>query len=247
MFPKKVILPLFAIAMASFVACGDDDSSFNPTGDNSAPNKKVVPDGQLPDTLEYFSDVDKYPCSQTENKCATVYVRGHSHPVQCDGMGGWYEVFAGTVEGRGDTDNNPDIVGPSDPNIVGPTNTDMIVPSNINWDSLKASYDVEPDVQPVDPVEPQIEPSVEPQIEPVDTTTVEPVKPAGDKVACSKGPACTEGPAELASECKTDEGEELLDACPAGGEACDVGEGITMYLYEGAGITCADLLAFMQM
>ena len=208
MFPKKVILPLFAIALASFVACGDDDSSFNPTGDNSAPNKKVVPDGQLPDTLEYFSDVDKYPCSQTENKCATVYVRGHSHPVQCDGMGGWFEVFAGTVEGCGDTDNNPDIVGPSD----------------------------------ISPVEP-----VEPQIEPVDTTTVEPVKPAGDKVACSKGPACTEGPAELASECKTDEGEELLDACPAGGEACDVGEGITMYLYEGAGITCADLLAFMQM
>ena len=208
MFPKKVILPLFAIALASFVACGDDDSSFNPTGDNSAPNKKVVPDGQLPDTLEYFSDVDKYPCSQTENKCATVYVRGHSHPVQCDGMGGWFEVFAGTVEGCGDTDNNPDIVGPSD----------------------------------ISPVEP-----VEPQIEPVDTTTVEPVKPTGDKVACSKGPACTEGPAELASECKTDEGEELLDACPAGGEACDVGEGITMYLYEGAGITCADLLAFMQM
>ena len=208
MFPKKVILPLFAIALASFVACGDDDSSFNPTGDNSAPNKKVVPDGQLPDTLEYFSNVDKYPCSQTENKCATVYVRGHGHPVQCDGMGGWFEVFAGTVEGCGDTDNNPDIVGPSD----------------------------------ISPVEP-----VEPQIEPVDTTTVEPVKPAGDKVACSKGPACTEGPAELASECKTDEGEELLDACPAGGEACDVGEGITMYLYEGAGITCADLLAFMQM
>ena len=209
MFPKKVILPLFAIAMASFVACGDDDSSFNPTGDNSAPTKKVVPDGQLPDTLDYFSDVDKYPCTRTENKCATVYVRGHSHPVQCDGMGGWYEVFAGTVEGCGDTDNNPDIVGPTD---MQPFNPSDIVPT---------------------------EPTTEPD--------VQPTKPAGDKVACSKGPACVEGPAELAEECMTDEGEELVDACPAGGEACDFGEGITMYLYEGAGITCADLQAFMQM
>lgn len=222
MFPKKVILPLFAIAMASFVACGDDDSSFNPTGDNSAPNKKVVPDGQLPDTLEYFSDVDKYPCSQTENKCATVYVRGHSHPVQCDGMGGWFEVFAGTVEGCGDTDNNPDIVGPSD---ISPVNPD-IQPTN-------------PDVQPTNPDVQPTNPDVQP--------TNPDVKPAGNKIACSSGPMCTEGPAEFASECEEEDGETLLDACPAGGEACDVGEGITMYLYEGAGITCADLLAFMQM
>jgi len=234
MFPKKVIFPLFAIALASFVACGDDDSSFNPTGDTTPTKEKQQDDGQLPDTLEYFSDVDKYPCSQTENKCATVYVRGHSHPVQCDGMGGWYEVFAGTVEGCGDTDNNPDIVGPSD---ISPVNPSDIVPAD-------------PTLEPtVEPTEPTVEPT-EPTVQPTEPTTepdVQPVKPAGDKVACSKGPACTEGPAELASECKTDEGEELLDACPAGGEACDVGEGITMYLYEGAGITCADLLAFMQM
>ena len=78
-----------------------------------APANEKQPDGQLPDTLQNFSDTEKYPCSQTENKCATVYVVGHSHPVQCDGMGGWFEAFTGSVEGCGDTQSNP-IVGPSD-------------------------------------------------------------------------------------------------------------------------------------
>jgi hypothetical protein len=77
---------------------------------------------------------------------------------------------------------------------------------------------------------------------------VQPVKPAGNKIACSSGPMCTEGPAEFASECEEEDGETLLDACPAGGEPCDIGEAdITVYLYDGAGLTCADLQAFMQM
>lgn len=219
MFPKKVILPLFAIAMASFVACGDDDSSFNPTSDKTTPANEKQPDGQLPDTLQNFSDTEKYPCSQTENKCATVYVVGHSHPVQCDGMGGWFEAFTGSVEGCGDTQSNPDIVGPSD---ISPVNPD-IQPTN-------------PDVQPTNP---DVQPT---------NPDVQPVKPAGDKIACSSGPMCTEGPAEFASECEEEDGETLLDACPAGGEPCDIGEAdITVYLYDGAGLTCADLLAFMQM
>ena len=73
---------------------------------------------------------------------------------------------------------------------------------------------------------------------------------AGDKVYCLKQAdfACVEGPASLASGCSESEGETLVDQCPAGGEVCDIGEnGIIMNLYEGYGMTCAELKAFMSM
>jgi hypothetical protein len=61
-----------------------------------------------------------------------------------------------------------------------------------------------------------------------------------------KAGVCSEGPAALASECSAEEGEELLDACPAGGEVCDIGEdGITMYFYADAAMSCDDYKAMI--
>jgi len=75
---KKLILPIAAIAMASFVACGDDSS---PSSSSSSPKQDT-----LPASVEKFFDLDNnYTCSQTVNKCATVQVVGYSELAQCNG------------------------------------------------------------------------------------------------------------------------------------------------------------------
>ncbi len=75
---KKLILPIAAIAMASFVACGDDSST---SSASSSPKQDA-----LPASVEKFFDLDNnYTCSQTVNKCATVQVVGYSELAQCNG------------------------------------------------------------------------------------------------------------------------------------------------------------------
>ena len=74
-----------------------------------------------------------------------------------------------------------------------------------------------------------------------------------NKVGCMKAGICTEGPASMASECTAEEGEELLDACPAGGEICDIDEegfamyfeGLTMYFYADAAMSCDEYKALI--
>lgn len=76
------------------------------------------------------------------------------------------------------------------------------------------------------------------------TESKEPYNPNGKTIACSFGPICTEAPTSLvdASDCDG----ELLNACPAGGEKCDlsslgaVANGAAMYVYDG--ITCEMIL-----
>ncbi|SHL25056.1 hypothetical protein [Fibrobacter sp. UWH4] len=81
---------------------------------------------------------------------------------------------------------------------------------------------------------------------PADPAAETPADPATGTVGCMKAGICSEGPAAMASECTAEEGEELLAACPAGGEACDIGEeGITMYFYADAPMSCADYKAMI--
>jgi len=75
---RKLILPIAAIAMASFVACSDDSS---PNAPAAGPKQDT-----LPASVEKFFDLDNnYTCSQTVNKCATVAVTGYSELAQCNG------------------------------------------------------------------------------------------------------------------------------------------------------------------
>jgi hypothetical protein len=75
---RKLILPIAAIAMASFVACSDDSS---PNAPAAGPKQDA-----LPASVEKFFDLDNnYTCSQTVNKCATVVVTGYSELAQCNG------------------------------------------------------------------------------------------------------------------------------------------------------------------
>ena len=91
-------------------------------------------------------------------------------------------------------------------------------------------------------------PAAETPADPAAETPADPgaEEPATGTVGCMKAGICSEGPAAMASECTAEEGEELLDACPAGGEACDIGEeGITMYFYADAPMSCADYKAMI--
>ena len=75
---RKLILPIAAFAMASFVACSDDSS---PNAPAAGPKQDT-----LPASVDKFFDLDNnYTCSQTVNKCATVAVTGYSELAQCNG------------------------------------------------------------------------------------------------------------------------------------------------------------------
>ncbi|WP_405341567.1 hypothetical protein [Fibrobacter sp.] len=73
MFSKKILFPMAAIAMASFVACGDDSSSGSPASDAA------------PASIQKFEEIDDVACSQTVNLCAKVYLVEHNDTLQCNG------------------------------------------------------------------------------------------------------------------------------------------------------------------
>ena len=180
MFSKKVLFPMAVVAMASFVACGDDSSS--------GPSSSAAPA-----SVGTFMDLGKIPCSASQNLCSIVLIEDHNDYYQCNGT---------------------------------------------QWNMMLHGKDT-PDAACANAA-----PAADPAATPAETTPA--TTPSGDKVACQKEKICTEGPADLASECSSAEGETLLDACPAGGQPCDIGEaGITMYFYEGAAMTCDEYKAMI--
>ena len=73
MISKKVLFPLAAVAMASFVACGDDSSSGSPSSDAA------------PASIQKFEEIDDVACSQSANLGAKVYLVEHNDTLQCNG------------------------------------------------------------------------------------------------------------------------------------------------------------------
>ena len=195
MFSKKILFPMAAIAMASFVACGDDSSS-------GASDSNVAPA-----SIPTFMDIDKYECSATVNKCAKIYIEDKNDTMQCDGVNAWRSLITGPLAA---CETAPAADTPADPAAETPADPAAETPAD-------------PEVGPVGPV-------------------------AGDKVYCSKEGTCVEGPAAAADNC-TAQGGELVDACPAGGYACDMPEqGVTMYFYgEGAEESCAFIKGIANM
>ena len=73
------------------------------------------------------------------------------------------------------------------------------------------------------------------------------VELTGEKVACSNSMFCAEGDAAYASECDEESGGVLVDACPAGGEKCDLGiPGVDLYVYPESILSCEMLQSFMK-
>ncbi len=232
MFSKKILFPLATVAMASFVACGDDSSS-------SASNDVA------PASVKTFMDIGDIPCSDSQNFCAIVLVEEHNDYYQCNGQ--WNMMHQGkdsplagceSATPAADPANGEGSTTPAeDTGVTTPTETPAADPAATPAETPAA----DPAATPAET--PAADPAATPAETPAETT---PAAPTGDKVGCQVGKMCTEGPAAMASGCSAEEGKTLLDACPAGGEPCDIGEaGITMYFYEGAEMSCEDYKAMI--
>jgi hypothetical protein len=240
MFSKKILFPLATVAMASFVACGDDSSS-------SASNDVA------PASVKTFMDIGDIPCSDSQNFCAIVLVEEHNDYYQCNGQ--WNMMHQGkdsplagceSATPAADPANGEGSTTPAeDTGVTTPTETPAADPAATPAETPAADPAATPAETPAaDPAATPAEtPAADPAATPAETT---PAAPTGDKVGCQVGKMCTEGPAAMASGCSAEEGKTLLDACPAGGEPCDIGEaGITMYFYEGAEMSCEDYKAMI--
>lgn len=243
MISKKVLFPLAAVAMASFVACGDDSSSGSPSSDAA------------PASIQKFEEIDDVACSQTANLCAKVYLVEHNDTLQCNGSQ-WNTMIndqpVAGCENAAPVANDSAAQEPAaqdpaanDPAAQDPAAQDPAVQDPAANDPA-AQDPADPGVAE-DPAGPGAgEEPAGPGAgeEPAGPGAGE--EPATGTVGCMKAGVCSEGPAALASECSAEEGEELLDACPAGGEVCDIGEdGITMYFYADAAMSCDDYKAMI--
>ncbi|MBR4559335.1 MAG: hypothetical protein IKO21_07200 [Fibrobacter sp.] len=223
MISKKVLFPLAAVAMASFVACGDDSSSGSPSSDAA------------PASIQKFEEIDDVACSQTANLCAKVYLVEHNDTLQCNGTQ-WNTMINGQpvagCENAAPVANDSAAQEPAaqDPAANDPAAQDPADPGAGEEPAGPGAGE-----EPAGPGAGE---------EPAGPGAGE--EPATGTVGCMKAGVCSEGPAALASECSAEEGEELLDACPAGGEVCDIGEdGITMYFYADAAMSCDDYKAMI--
>ena len=95
MLNKKIILPFAALAMASFVACGDDSSSSPSNGTPSTTPSTT----DLPASVQTLEDAINLTCSQTVNMCVKVYVEEDKDTVQCNGTLFTPMTFGKPVEG----------------------------------------------------------------------------------------------------------------------------------------------------
>ena len=173
-----------------------------------------------PASVPTFMDIDKYECSATVNKCAKVLIEDKNDTMQCDGVNAWRSLVTGPIAAC-EAASQPAAETPADPATETPTDPAAETPADPATET---------------PADPAAETPADPGAE----------EPAAGTVGCMKAGICSEGPAAMASECTAEEGEELLAACPAGGEACDIGEeGITMYFYADAPMSCADYKAMI--
>ena len=199
MFSKKIIFPMAAFAMASFVACGDDSSSG--TSDVA------------PASVPTFMDLGDVPCSATQNLCAQVLVVEHNDFYQCNGTQ-WNMMFNGnTVQGCENA--APAAETPADPAAQTPAEPAAETPAE-----PAAETPAEPAAET--PAEPAAETPAEPAAEtPAEPAAETPAEPAAETPAAS-GPVCymasdVPGLAECipvtAEQCAAIMGE-MVDVCP---------------------------------
>ena len=126
MFTKKVILPVAALAMTALVGCGDDSSSSGPSYDVA------------PASVKTFMDIDKIPCSPTQNLCAKVLTEDYNDYYQCNGTQ-WNMMIMGQdtpVKGcenaapAAETPADPAAETPADPAAETPTDPAAETPAD---------------------------------------------------------------------------------------------------------------------
>ena len=106
MLSRKILFPAAAIAMAAFVACGDDSSS--------GASKEA------PATLKNFEDSKDVVCSATDNFCAKIYVEEMKDTIQCNGTSWEMMVLGKGVKGCVTGNNEDPEVTPVEHDNGGP-------------------------------------------------------------------------------------------------------------------------------
>ena len=179
MFSKKILFPVAAIAMASFVACGDDSSS--------SPSSK-----EAPASIKDFSDIGDYECSATVNKCAKVYLEDMKDTMQCDGVQTWQTMLLGKPV-KGCEEATPAAETPADPAAETPADPAAETPAD-------PAAETPADPAAETPADPAAETPADPAAEtPADPAAETPADPAAETPA---DPAA-ETPADPAAETPT--------------------------------------------
>ena len=207
MFSKKILFPMAAVAMASFVACGDDSSS--------SPSSK-----EAPATLKQFFDTKDVACSATDNMCAKIYIEEDlKDTVQCNGTSWEMMLFGKPVAGcenaapAAETPADPAAETPADPAAETPADPAAETPADPAAET------------PADPAaETPADPAAETPADPAAETPADPAGPgaetpvAGDVIYCivpGVMGGCEPLPAAMKDQCETLLEGQLVDACPA--------------------------------
>lgn len=185
MFTKKVILPVAALAMTALVGCGDDSSSSGPSYDVA------------PASVKTFMDIDKIPCSPTQNLCAKVLTEDYNDYYQCNGTQWNMMIMGQDTPVKGCENAAPAAETPADPAAETPADPAAETPAD-----PAAETPADPAAEtPADPAGPGAETPV-----------------AGDVIYCivpGVMGGCEALPAAMKDQCETLLEGQLVDACPA--------------------------------
>ena len=177
MFTKKVILPVAALAMTALVGCGDDSSSSGPSYDVA------------PASVKTFMDIDKIPCSPTQNLCAKVLTEDYNDYYQCNGTQWNMMIMGQDTPVKGCENAAPAAETPADPAAETPTDPAAETPAD---------------------------PAAETPADPAAETPADPAGPAAGGATCymaSDIPDMAECIPVTQEQCATIAGE-WVEACP---------------------------------
>ena len=177
MFTKKVILPVAALAMTALVGCGDDSSSSGPSYDVA------------PASVKTFMDIDKIPCSPTQNLCAKVLTEDYNDYYQCNGTQWNMMIMGQDTPVKGCENAAPAAETPADPAAETPADPAAETPAD---------------------------PAAETPADPAAETPADPAGPAAGGATCymaSDIPDMAECIPVTQEQCATIAGE-WVEACP---------------------------------
>ena len=201
MFTKKVILPVAALAMTALVGCGDDSSSSGPSYDVA------------PASVKTFMDIDKIPCSPTQNLCAKVLTEDYNDYYQCNGTQWNMMIMGQDTPVKGCENAAPAAETPADPAAETPTDPAAETPAD-----PAAETPADPAAEtPADPAaETPADPAAETPADPAAETPADPAGPAAGGATCymaSDIPDMAECIPVTQEQCATIAGE-WVEACP---------------------------------
>ena len=192
MFTKKVLIPAAALAMTALVGCGDDSSSSGPSSDVA------------PASVKTFMDIDKIPCSATQNLCAKVLTEDYNDYYQCNGTQWSMMILGQDTPVKGCENAAPAAETPADPAAETPAD-----PAG----EVAPAAETPADPAAETPADPAAETPADPA--PADPTPADPAPAAGGATCymASDVPGLAECIPVTEDQCKQIMGEWVA-ACP---------------------------------